>query len=255
MTDPAPTTPDKPEDELLEMSREELERRVIYTMFTPALKLARRFKLPLKDLGYWLETAYYHELKRAGLRGAQAAEHLGVSHRKVITLSRQLKEAFMAVELNASLPRRIEFLLWAGPHTEGRIIQLFEDHEEAHVHQALATLVEQERVVREDKRPPEYRVLKRNFRLFQDQWVARLDGLQNLLASMERVISARFFDEDERAFARTLSFRLRPEDMSELQRFYEEQLWPYITELEARVEADDEVQLMDLSIFWGPHQE
>lgn len=239
--DPLPTIP-----------REELERRVLYTMLAPCVDLARGFSLPLKELGHLVETAYYHELKRAGLKQSDAADVLGVSSRKVVTLSRQLKEIFRAVELEGTLPRKIEFLLWTGPQTEGRLRQFFHEHEDEEIEQALGTLLSEGRVKKLNKRPAEYLVEGRHFRLYRENWIARLDGLNNLLGNVRDVIRARFFERDERAFARTLNFRLRPEDLEELQALYEQVIWPKITELEGRVEASQEADAFNLSVMWAP---
>lgn len=242
-------------DPLPQISNDELERRVLYTMLAPCVNLARGFALPLKELAHLVETAYYHELKRAGLKQSDAADVLGVSSRKVVTLSRQLKEIFRAVELEGTLPRKIEFLLWTGPQTEGRLRQFFHEHSDAEISASLGALQREGRVKRLNKRPAEYLVEGRNFRLYKENWIARLDGLNNLLGNVRDVIRARFFERDERAFARTLSFRLRAEDLEELQALYEEVVWPRITELEARVDAAEDAETFNLSMLWAPHQE
>lgn len=239
---------------LPEIPLAELERRVLYTMLAPCVNLARGFTLPLKELAHLVETAYYHELKRSGFKQSDAAEVLGVSSRKVVTLSRQLKEIFRAVELEGTLPRKIEFLLWTGPQTEGRLRQFFHEHSEDEISASLKTLQRDGRVKRLNKRPAEYFVEGRNFRLYKENWIARLDGLNNLLGNVRDVIKARFFERDERAFARTLSFRLRARDLEELQALYEEVIWPRITELEARVEDAEDADTFNLSVLWAPHQ-
>ena len=253
MSDNAPLPPH--EEPLPEIPREELTRRVIYAMSFPAIALARRFRVPLKETLQIIETAYYHELKKVGLRHVEAADLLGVSSRKVAMLSKQLKELFGTVEVEETLPRKIEFLLWAGPQTQGRIVQFFAAYEEAEILAALDTLVAEERAERVERRPPEYRVHQKNFRLYRRNWIARIDGLQNLLGNLTGVIGARFFDGDDRAFARTLSFRLRTQDLHELQSLYEDHVWRTITELEARVQSGDRVETIDLSLFWAPSKD
>ena len=240
------------------LGQRDLARRLVYSLLRPPLALAHRARLPLKEVQHWAETAYFHELKLGGLKSVEMAELLDVSRRKVVQLSNQLKTNFAEVEEAVTLPRKIEFMLWSGPQTEGRIVQAFTVgeggiHEEEEVQRALVALVEEGRAQREAGRPPIYRVPARNFRLYQDNLLARLDGLSNLLDSLARTIAGRFLDDDERAFARTLNFRIRRQDLPALRRLYEEQIWPRITELEARVEAGEEdVEVMDLSVFWGP---
>ena len=244
--------------DLPEISDEELRGRVIYSMLGPAVRLARLFRVPIRELTEWLELAYYHEVKDAGLTQRESASLFQVSTRKVAQLAARLRENFFAPEREAELPRRIEYMLWAGRASEGRIRQAFEaEYDRAEVDRALERLVRQERAVREAGRTTYYTVPRSEFRLYRDNWLSKIDGLNNHLSNVADGVLARFFGDasqaDERALARTLNFRVRDDDLGELRRLYEEVIFPRLAALDAKAaDVDDDTTEMGLSITWAP---
>ena len=245
------------DNELPEVSDDELRMRVIYSILGPAAKLARRFMVSLKELTSLFEMACYHELKRASLTLDESAEKLGISRRKVAQLSKRLKTNFFQPEQRHGLPRRIEYMLWAGAMTQGRIRQALPEHDAAAVDEALDELVRQERVNLVQEEPTrKYAVPEAEFRLYQRDWMARIDGLNNLLANLTDAVVGRFFDGDERSFARTLNFRIRREDVEQLEEMYEQEIWDRLVRLEKKAEEadDDEVLEMSLSAIWAPSE-
>lgn len=254
MSDAAEKETDK--DDLPEISEVELRMRVVYSLLAPAAKLARRTSIPLKELTSLLEMACFHQLRKVSMTLREAADKLGVSRRKVADLSKQLKQNFFRPEHAHGLPRRIEYMLWAGPMTEGRIRQSISEYDDAAVEEALETLVEQDRVVvDEDGYATEYAVPDSEFRLYSNNWMARIDGLNNLMTNLYDAVVGRFFESDDRSFARTLNFRMREQDLDELRELYEEEIFETLAELEERVEETDENQEvidMSLSTLWAP---
>lgn len=246
---------DEPGQNLPEISDEELRLRIVYSLFGPVAKLARRFVLPLKKLSSFFEVACYHELKRASHTLQQSAERLGISRRKVAQLSKRLKQNFFRPEHDHELPRRIEYMLWAGSMTEGRIHQALPEHDKEEVDEALDTLLRQERLEVLQREPTcKYAVPDSEFRLYEKNWMARIDGLNNLLSNLTDAVVGRFFEGDDRSFARTLNFRIREQDIEKLRELYEEEIYQTLVELEEKVEeADsDEVVEMSLSALWAP---
>jgi hypothetical protein len=259
MTDKLPKIPD-----------DELQERVIYSLLRPAVRLARLFKVPLKDIVTWVELAYFHELKDAGFTQRDSASLFDVSTRKVAQLAARLKQNFFKPEHDEELPRRIEFMLWAGPESEGRIHQSLTGHSKEEVRHALELLVDQERAVRVDGRTVYYEVPRSEFRLYQDHWMAKIDGLNNHLFNVVDGVFARFFANDhdqdgDRALARSLNFRIRKTDIAELRKLYEEVIFPRLRDLDEAAKASpedanstedgkhDSVE-MGLSINWAPHR-
>lgn len=238
--------------DLPEITKEELKERVLYSLFGPVAKMARTFRVPLGDLKNLLEMAHFHELKNEALTLNESASVLGVSRRKAAQLSKALKENFFRPEREHGLTRRIEYMLWAGAMTQGRIIQTLSDYEEADIQDALGRLVEQERVHRIEGRTVTYEVPRGEFRLYQDNWLARIDGLNNLLGNVVNAVMGRFFFDEKDAFARTLNLRIRPQDLPRLKQLYEEVIWETLKEFDENAKGAPEAQSIDLSILWAP---
>ncbi len=244
-----PGSEHEPEPDLLE-----LQRRVVYALFLPAVRLAFSFGLPIRELVEWLEMAYFHETRRRGLVMREASERLGVSVRKVAMLASQLKQNFAQPDREVELPRRIEFLLWAEPLSEARIKQLLSDHAADEIREALDQLVAEGRATEQPGRVTKYAVVKSEFRLVNQRgWLSRIDGLNNLLGSVTNAVYGRFFHAEPRAFARTLSLRVRPADRPRLQQLYEEAIWETLRRLDAEAKDDPEAQQVDVSIVWAPY--
>ena len=237
------------------MNQDELETRVIFSALLPASRIAAEVAVPLKEMKRLIELAYYREVRGRGLKMREITDRLSISMSKISLLSKQLKEHFAQPESDYGLPRRILSLLWAGPLSEARIVQAFDDEEESVVVETLARLLDDGSLAIEDGRTPRYRLAAPQYRLVQEPWMARVDALNHLMSAVTRVVQARFFKGDERAFARTLSFRVRPGDQERLKKFYQEQLFPLIAELDERVEADGESVPMELSLLWAPQEE
>lgn len=234
--------------------RDELVRRVLYALLTPAVRLGLAFHLPIKELTDLIQMAYFHETRRRGLKMRQASELLGVSMRKVALLSRRLKQNFLQDQQEEGLPRRIEFMLWAEPLSEARLRQAIPDATDDELRQAIERLVEQKRIRLVPGRTPTFEVVRSEFRLVRDHWLARIDGLNNLLGGIGNAVFARFFNDEPRAFARTLSLRVRPEDHARLRTLYDELVYPTLRELDAAAHADEHAEAIDFSIVWAPYE-
>lgn len=233
------------------ISETELQRRVIYSLLRPAVRLGRRFGIGLKEMKEWVELVYYHELKDENLTLQEAADVAQVSRRKVAQLAKRLKQNFFSPEQQAGLARRIEFMLWAGPMTEGRIRQAFRDAPEEELDVALEKLVEEERVEVSGERTRTFSVPRKEFRLYANNWISRVDGLNNQLGTLVHTVVGRFFEDDDRAFQRTLDFRVRPSDLPVLRKLYEATIFPRLAELDEAAQEEDSVPI-GLSIGWAP---
>lgn len=235
------------------MEQEELKDRVVYGLMLPAVRLATNFHVPLAQMKRWVETAYYQETKRRGMEMKDAKEIMSVSLSKVALLSRQLKENFMRETDAYELPRRIEYMLWAEPLTLARLNQVLPERDEEQVAAAVELLLDEGRIEPVDRTSDSaYQLCVSEDRRVWDTWLARLDGLSNALGSVADAVHARFFRGDESAFARTLTFHVREEDRDELQRFYEDELFPFIAGLNSKAEESSEVSpVVSLSVFWA----
>lgn len=236
----------------------ELRRRVLYALFAPAAKIAAGFGVPLAEMKRLVETAYYHEAKRRNLSMSEAMEMMGISISKAALLSRQLKNNFMAPDLEYALPRRIEYMLWAGPMTFSRINQALPAVDAVEVQSAVEALLADGciRVVASRAREDVFKLITRQSRRVWSTWLARLDGLHNALDSVTDAVRGRFFQPDRPAFARTVTFHASKEDLGRLETFYEESLFPLLAELDGATEELEsaEIEKVSLSLFWSAHE-
>jgi hypothetical protein len=233
-------------------SSREMGRRVLYTLLEPAVRLAFTLGVSMKELIDWLQMAYYHETKRNGLKVMETARLLNVTPRTVTTLSQRLKMNFLCMSEENDLARRIEFVLWAGPLSEIRLCNALEDDPPEQVREVLAQLVANGRVVRENGRTVTFRIARHQVRLARDTLQARLDGLSNLLGSVANAVYGRFFKEEPLAFARTITLRVREQDLDRLGELYEKVLWERLVEIDRAAAEDPTAHTVDLSIVYAP---
>lgn len=237
------------------ISDSELQRRVVYSLLMSAVKLARVFGMPLKELTGWVETAYFREVRAQGLTLREASEALDVSHRTAVRLSKQLRESFFFLpEASHNLQRRVEFMLGPQAMSAARIRQVLPDVDAEQVDQVLAELLKQGRVREVPGRTLMYQSVGSVRRLPRDTWMARIGALNSFVENLAGATYGRFFHQEPRAFARTVSFPVAPEDFERLQRLYEEQLRPTLEELGQGAEGNDDSVPMQLSLCWAPYE-
>lgn len=230
----------------------EYTRRVLYSLLMPAARLAGDEGLNLKELSHWIETAYFHDLKGRGLKMREMSELLDVSMRKVAMLSKQLKLNFLRPEREVSLPRQIEFALWSEALSKARLAQTFPGSSQEEIDEAIELLIEEGRVVELEGRTTRYDIASATRRIVGRDWMGRIDGLNNLMNNVADAVFGRFFRGEERAFARTLQLRVRPEDLPELRALYEDEVWERLRELDERARGDQHAIPMGVSILWAP---
>lgn len=228
--------------------------RVLYGLLLPLARLGLRFGVSLKPLGELLQMALFAEARGAGLKTDEVAERLGVSPRKVALLSKLLKRNFLRGHHEHGLPRRLEFMLWAGPQSAARMKQVLTDTDDAEIEAALDALEAQGRVRRIPGRTERFEVVGSQYRLVSRDWQARLDGLENLMSNVAGVVLARFFRDEPHAFARTVSLRVREADLGALEALYRDTIWPALVALDEAAQEDGGARAMDLSILWAPYE-
>ena len=237
------------------MSDDQLTTRILFSSMLPAARLAARTLVPLKDMKRLVELAYYRELRGRSLKMKEICELMSVSMSKVGLLSQHLKAHFAGPELERELPRRILALLWAAPLSEKRIAQALSDVDASEIGQAIAKLLEEERIeVEKGPTVVRYKLTTGRYRLVGQEWLARIDGLNNLLKSVSQVIERRFVDDDERAFARTLSFNIKREDLPRLTEAYE-QIFRLVCEVDEQSQDDESAETVVLSFLFSPEEE
>lgn len=233
----------------------ETQERIAYAFLQAAARLGTAFELPLKTFARLGHMAAFHVLRRRGLDLNDIAARLQVSRRKVDQLSRLLKQNFFEKHVDATtgaaLGRRIEFMLWAEPLSTKRLKQVLRGVESAAVDAALADLQAAGRI---DDDAGQWTITTPERRLVRDDWLARVDALNHQLGAVLKAAHGRFFRNDPRAFARTVSLRVRRERVAELEALYRDTIWPALVALDADCQGADpaDIDEMTVSLCWAP---
>lgn len=235
------------------MTEAELARRVLYVFLYNTARLADRFEAPkpMKAAARSLQMAWFHALRRRGLKLREIAERLSISAATAANLSKRLKANFLTGEGRGELERRIQFMVWAEPVSVARIAQVLKEPVDD-VQAIVDQLVGEGRLEAVEGRTTRYRA-QRSSRVVRDQVLARLDGLNQLVGAVTQAAWSRFFAPSEPAFARVLQFRARPADLETLQRFYEEQVWPLLEGIDAAAADDDAAIPLEFVLTWSKY--
>lgn len=225
---------------LVDIDDRELERRLVQSLARPVGRFAAAFGMPMAQVLDLVQAAMLQVLRERGLTLAEVGRRLDVSERHAKRLLKQLRESFLDTERGYDLPVRIELMLWAQPMTRTRLKQVLrnEPDEAQAIDEVIDGLLASGRLVVDDARTPRLRPSATVQRLVRDTWMMRIGALNSLLSNVGDAVYGRFLDKSDRSFARTLSFLVRPEDEGELARFFEEQLVPFMTRLDARANAE-----------------
>ncbi len=236
-----------------DIERRELEQRVLFSLLTLIVKMAARQGLGLKDLTDWVRVAYFKELRERDLSIGEVANRLDVSERTAKNLSRQLRESFFLPERAHNLPTMIEFMLWRTPMSAQRLRQVIKGADDEAIDEALERLVDEDRVHLDTSgRTPVYVPTRSVNALLGPDWVGRIGSLNSLMSNLFDTVVGRFFTEDPRSFARTLSFYIDPKDYGRLTDFFVRQLVPFLTELDQSSNDQADTEPIRMTLFWAP---
>ncbi len=230
-------------------------RRVVYSLVRPAARVAAKAGLPLKDFTQLAQLSLYEVKRTQGLSHREIAEELDVSSRTIDRLLKDLREGFFEPEVEHELPRKIEFMLWAEPAGIARIAQVLSKHEPDDIEHALALLIKEGRVETVPGRTLKYAPTHRANRLMDTDLASRIDGLNNVLSVLTAATQTRFIADDRRASARSVSMRVRRQDLEEFEKIYEEAVWPRLVALDEKATDAEDVVDMGLTFVWTPFEE
>jgi AraC-like DNA-binding protein len=241
----------------LDIDQRELERRLVHAMARLVSRFAGAFAMPLAQVVDLVQAAQLQTLRERGMTLAEIGRHMGVSERHAKRLLKQLRESFLDTERAYDLPVRIEFMVWAQPMSRAKIRQVLKDDPGA-VDDAIDRLVASGRVIEDQGRTPLLRPSTSVQSLVRDTWLARIGALNSFVASLGDAVWGRFIEPSPAAFARTLNFLVRPEDLPEVQRFFTDQLVPHMTALDAAAQEagrqGEATESLRLSICWAPYE-
>lgn len=236
-----------------DIDERELQRRVLYAIVRPLVRLADAFRVPLAEVLDLVQVAYFHHLRDKGLRLADIGERLAISERSAKRLAKQLRETFLDAERRYDLPVKIEFMVWATPMSRAKVNQLLSEVDPRAIDQAIAQLIAEGRLVEEEGRTPRLMVNQRVNTLVRDTWLARIGGLNSFLGNLGDAVFGRFFRSEPRAMARTLNFLIRDRDRAALDRLFMETLVPAVQALDEAAQGADDAESFRMSLCWAPY--
>ena len=226
-------------------------RRIMFSMLRPPAMIAARFGFPLKELTNFIRLSYFRELRESGATLAEAGELIEVSTRTMKRLNAELRSDFFLPEVEHTLARRIEFMVWAEAKTLARIGQLLPGVPREDLETAIEALKTAGRITEElDGRQVRFRASSLVSRLVDDGFARRIGALNSLMQNVAETVIARFIEPKDVSFARTLNFRIRPEDHDELRTAYDALLQTML-KLEARVEDQAGSVPIRMSVLWS----
>lgn len=193
--------------------------RVLFTLFTPAVKTAVDFNYPLDTVKDMMTLALWQEARRKHSTINLISVIFGKSTRTVKALSARFNKGGYFETNETNLMRRIEDLLRQRPMSMDELAdRLPQTSEFDSTRLAVGALVNQGRIEtlpRTPGAPLRYQVVGSHHDLYTEaDWEARLDALTEHLEAVTETVRRRMIsDEPESAAARTFSFRARPEDV------------------------------------------
>lgn len=233
-----------------ELEEGELEERLIYALLRPAVRLAMRSRLPMKELVRLAKVAYFQELRAHGLTLQETAMALDASMPTAARLSKELKRNFLRPEIEHQLPQRIEFILWAEPQSRARLHQVLNEHPEEDIDEAIDRMVAQGHIKETSTASDIFELEAPKVTHVKRAWYARIGSLNHILDNLSNTVSARFLDDREDAFARTVNFRIPTTWMGRLNDFYKEVIWNTLVEFDDAARSAEDTNHVRLSLFW-----
>lgn len=184
-----------------------VEHRLVYSLLKPAVRVAARFRLPIRKLTELLRLAYFETLSRdQKLSIPEIASRFGQTERHMRSLAHRLQSDFFAPE-EVGLGRQIEASIAAESPTFEELAKRFAARPPQEVREALSALIEEGRVRETDGRfvtTQQYVVLR------SDKFHHRIDALNHFLEGALRAVLHRLvYDDRQTSMVKTLSFAAR----------------------------------------------
>ena len=228
------------------------ENQLLFVVFSHTTRFARLLGRSVKHVQEFAETSYFEQLRREKRTQKEIADEMGMSLRKAASLAKGLRETMAQAESEVGLPRQIEHQLWMKPASRKKLKQYFSRESAETIDKAIELLIKEKRIEEEKGRITKLRVTRREARLVKDDWLSRIDAVENFMLSVTNTVFHRFYGDEEASLARTVNFRIRRQDLGKLRELYEETIWPRLMEIEQATEEYDDVIDLDLSLCWSP---
>jgi len=124
----------------------ETQLRLEYSLLRIAVRVAARFRIPMRTLSELLRLAYFEVLRREGLTQSEVARRIGQTDRHMRSLAQKLRSNFFAAERDVGLVREVETLVAEQtplPEELPKLLPLFTVRD---VQRAVSELLEEKRI-------------------------------------------------------------------------------------------------------------
>ncbi len=232
----------------------EFQRRLVFSLLRPVVRLCRWFRLPLKTLEDLCRLAYFEELRRRNdVPQAEIARAFGKSLRTVGTLEKQYRANFFALEQEVEFSRAVEQAFAHGPRTVDEVAAALEPGAPEDVLRVVTGLVSAGRLRPMKTVPASFELDHRFVSLVRTDLAARIDGLNHQLDVIAHAVSARFLAPQRHSVARSLSFVATPADAKVLGDALVRELRARVIDTEeAALEGGDAFQRYGVTLALAP---
>jgi len=169
-------------------------------------------------------------------------------------LAQELRSDFFDPEIEHGLPRRIEFLLWPEPLSEGRVYQHLRGESKENIKAALSSLEREGRIVSRIGKSTMYEVASSSSSLVNSSLMRRIDAANNMIEGISKSIWGSFFSLKDPGLGRTVKLHVHKDDLNELDDIYRENIFKRLEKLEGRlIPGEQNSQAITVCYAWVPN--
>ncbi len=180
-----------------------------YSLLRVAVRVAARFRIPMRTLSELLRLAYFEVLRHEGLTQAEIGRRLGQTDRHMRSLAQKLRSDFFAAEREPGVMRELETIVAEKGPLPQELAGLLPSFSEFELKRALVELLAEKRVAA----GPDGRlqVGARFVQLASDQFQRRIDSLNQFLDGLQQAVMHRLvYDQKQTSTIKTISFSANP---------------------------------------------
>jgi len=187
----------------------ETQLRLEYSLLRIAVRVAARFRIPMRTISELVRLAYYEVLRREGLTQAEVGRRLGQTDRHMRSSAQKLRSNFFAAERDVGLVREVETIVAEQTPPPEELPKLLPSVPAREIQRAVSELLEEKRIRHsEDGR---LQIGTRYVLLASDQFNRRIDALNHFLDGLHQAVMHRLvYDEKKTAMIKTISFSASP---------------------------------------------
>lgn len=229
----------------------QMQLRLVYSLFKPAIRCAARFGIPVRTLVELVRLSLCEALVQQGSSTAEIAKRLGLTPRHVRSFRSRLQGDFFDAEKEVGLSRQVEDAVADKPLSAKALAQKLPGADRETLDATIAELIAEGRLDRDGSGA--LSIGKKYVVLTSDTFHQRIDALNHFFnaayrATLERLV----FDNRQTAMLKTVSFNATPDQVHEFMRRLEGHIRTEIAELEERASFDARGARFDMALAFTP---